>query len=218
MSGAFSRRLPRATFPVIALALALAAGCGGDSVKRYYTLENTGSITAKLPPTPLCDRPVVVASVDVASPYDLDKIVFRSGTLEVRYYNQRHWVSPPEEMFTKLLGSRLESAHLFPAIESAVHSSRRHLSLFARLHRLEEVDRGDEWFARLALSMDLRDDQSETVLWRYQFDVTRKAPENQIQAVIEVLNEIYNEELDSAVASLERYLTNNGGCPVAQSM
>jgi len=204
----------RVSLATLVLALiGLTASCGGgDAVKRYYTLENRTAIDGTATGAPLCSRSLVVAAVDVASPYDQDKIVFRSDSLEVRYYNLRHWVSPPDEMFAKLLSRRLEAEHLFAAVDSSVQASRDHLSLFARLHRLEEVDRGQEWHARLAMSMVLKDDRTDAVLWRHEFDVTRKASDNEIRRVIAALNELYNEQMDVAIASLRTHLQQRG-CP-----
>lgn len=197
--------------PVIVLLTLASVACGTAPVKRFYTLENT-ALPAEAPTQPLCKRPLVIPTVEVAPPYDLKKIVFRSDSLEVRYYNHRNWVSAPEEMLTKLIVRRFEMTRLFPVVESSMYSSRNHLSLLVKLNNLEEIDRGGTWYARLAMSFILRDETAEASLWNSQFDIRKEVPQTEVKAVVEVLNSIYNEEIDKVVASLTRLFNNQNGC------
>jgi len=198
-------------YSLLTFMLIIAASCAQTPVRRYYTLENTGkSETAGH--GAVCARPVTVASVEAASPYDLDSIVFRSGNLEVRYYNYRHWVSIPEEMLIKLISRRLESEGMFTAVESVVHASGNRLGLYVRLNSLEEVDGADGWQARMAMSFMLKNERSDEIIWKDGFDETRPVPEKKIRSVVQILNNIYNDQMKAMMKSLRKAIRISPTC------
>ncbi len=192
-------------------AVALFAACGTAPVKSYYTLENNKTENLSDNTPPLCALALGLNPVESAPPYDMSKIVFRPDALEVRFYTQSHWVSPPEEMFAKIVGRRIEAEHLFSAVDSSVNVSGPHLSLLIRIYAVEELDSGNDWEGRLAMSLFLRDEMADKLLWKYRFDIKEPAKNKEVKSVVAVLSKIYNQEMDKAVASMKKFL-QNGGC------
>lgn len=190
----------------------LNTSCGTAPVNSYYTLENVMPAEETLPTTPVCQAVLAVESVFVLPPYDLTKVVFRPDDLEVRYYTHRHWVSSPEEMIRKLIVRRLGNENLFINVENAMFVSEPDLTLYTKVHNLEEIDRDSTWNGRLAMSFTLRDDLSGRTVWEYDFDETKPVPEKEVKVVVYTINEIYNRHMTKMVHSMKLFLENHSGC------
>lgn len=190
---------------------AMATACGTTPVNRYYTLVNHTQAPAAVLDSS-CSRPIVVASVMADSPYEENKIVFRSDAYEVRYFNYRHWVKPPAEMIEALIRRRLEVSGLFAAVEHQIHSSSDHLGLYANIHAIEEIDREDKWVARLAMSLMLKNAKDEQIVWKYDFDAEKEVPNKDLYSVVETLSMIYNKQMNLAVESLEKFTASYANC------
>lgn len=192
------------------------SGCGSAPVNSYYTLENAMPKTKQAVKTPLCKGTLAIESVVVDPPYDLTKIAFRPDELEVRYYTHRHWVCSPEEMMRKLLIRRLDAENLFRDVDSIVFLSEPDLTLFTKVHNLEEIDRHKNWNGRLAMSFVLRDDVSGKTVWEYRFDETKSASKNDIKSMIQSINSIYNENIKKMLKSMTSFVAGYKRC-VAES-
>ena len=203
-------RTQRLAFLGSLAALLWTTGCGTAPVKSYYTLINETEGAPNDDTPPLCPMALGIDPIEVSPPYDISRIVFRPDPLEVRFYTQSHWVSPPEEMFAKLIARRIEDAHLFTGVDSSVNVSGPHLSLLIKLYVLEEVDKDNDWQGRLAVKIVLRDEMADRFLWAHRFDVRRSADKREVKSVVEVLNRIYNEQMDEAMTSLSGFLHSNG--------
>lgn len=207
-----SRESRKAVSVFLLLGIAvLGFGCGTAPVNSYYTLENVAPKKAKAT-APACNAVLAVESVAVDPPYDLTKVVFRPDDLEVRYYTHRHWVCSPEEMMRKLLIRRLDAEEIFAEVDSIVFLAEPDLTLFAKVHNLEEIDKDKKWNGRLAMSFSVRDDISGNEVWEYRFDETKPASQNDIKSMILTLNDIYNSQMKKMIQSLKMFLAGYRRC------
>ena len=189
--------------------------CGTAPLKTYYMLVNADLEESPDSDPPLCALGLGMNPLEVAPPFDISKIIFRPDPLEVRFYTQSQWVSPPEEMFSKLIARRIEAAHLFSVVDSSVNISGPHLSLLVKVYAVEEVDDGKEWQGRLAMNFYLRDEMEDELLWKHRFDVKESADKAEVKSVVEVLNRIYNREIGKAVESMSAFI-KSGGCQLSK--
>jgi ABC-type uncharacterized transport system auxiliary subunit len=198
----------------ILLIVLLAFACGSPPMKSFYTLENNKAENPNDNAAPLCSLSLGINPIESSPPYDMSKIVFRPDALEVRFYTQSYWVSAPEEMFTMLVSRRIEAEHMFSAVDSSMNVSGPHLSLLIKINAIEEVDSGRDWQGRLAMSIYLRDEVEDSLLWKYRFDTIESAAKVEVKSVVAVLNAVYNREMDKAIASMKQFLST-GGCRVS---
>jgi ABC-type uncharacterized transport system auxiliary subunit len=206
-------------YAIPALAAALALGCGGVPEKRFYALANEPE-PAGPGGGPACARTAVVAPLEIAVPYDDDRIVFRTGGHEVKYFSYDFWVGRPQEMFQQLLAQKIERARLFAAVDPQLSSARTHLTVFATIDAIELVATGELIEARLAMTLRLRDDEATRTVWEHAFD-TRRPVANQGRAVnveetVRTLNGIYAAEVAAAVVRLRALLPAYAGCAAAE--
>jgi ABC-type uncharacterized transport system auxiliary subunit len=181
-------------------------------MKRYYTLSNTDGSNADARRLRKCERPVVVSVGDIVAPYDGEKIVFRTDDLEVKYLNYRLWVEAPPDMIRKLVSEKLEHANLFSGVETYIESASDHLMLSIKLLAIEEVTKGAKHKARLAIRFQLRDPQTEKIIWRHEFDTAKRVKGDSAQALIKKFNEIYNEEVDAMIPMLGEAVAGYESC------
>jgi ABC-type uncharacterized transport system auxiliary subunit len=208
-------RTHRTALAALALAL-LAATCGAVPEKRYYAVVNDPGPPAEASGVPACARPIVIPAMEIAVPYDNDRIVFRSDGFEVKYHNYDLWVSRPQDMFQQLLSQKLERARVFSAVEPQIASSRDHLALLATIDAVELIARGEHLEARLAMTLRLRDTAAEATVWEHAFDSRRPVVADDrgdaVGETVRTLSAIYNAEADNAVQLLERFASTYPGC------
>jgi ABC-type uncharacterized transport system auxiliary subunit len=154
--------------------------------------------------------------MEIAVPYDDDRIVFRTDKFEVKHFNYDFWVSRPQDMFQQLLAQRLERARLFDGVDPQLASARTHLTLLATIDAVELVATGELIEARLAMTLRLRDADAEKTIWEHAFD-TRRPVANQgrdvnVEETVRALNAIYGDEAANVVRSLRAYLPSYAGC------
>jgi uncharacterized lipoprotein YmbA len=190
----------------------LVSACAASEMKRYYTLSNAEGSGRDVQSLTKCDRSAVVGVVDIVAPYDGEKIVFRTDDLEVKYFNYRLWVEPPPDMIRKLMSEKLEHAGLFSAVETYLESTSDHLMFSIKLLAIEETVEGTRHHARLALRLQLRDPQTEKIIWRAEFDKTKRVKGDSVLALIEKFNEIYNEEVDALIPMLGDAIAGYQSC------
>jgi len=189
----------------------LAASCSSIPSKKYYTLVNEGAGKAQSA-APVCSMPLVLVSVEASPPYDSDKIIFRTDKYEIKLYNYKLWAGTPEDMMQRLLAEKIRKRNLFKTIESYIHSSSRHIALYARILNIEQIKKGKKWEARLAMDFALRDSRTEETLWEFRFDRAVPIKKNDMADFIAMLNSIYNNEADRMVASLHSFISSYEGC------
>lgn len=199
-----------------AAALALLCGCGAVPDKHFYAIVNGAEAQAQAAAGPACARTAVVTPVEIAVPYDDDRIVFRTGDYEVKYFNYDFWVSRPQEMFQQLLAQKLERARLFEGVDPQIASARTHLTVLATIDAIELVATGELIEARLAMTLRLRDPSADASVWEHSFDTRRPVANDDrdvdVEETVRTLNAIYGDEVANVVQSLRAVLPSYAGC------
>jgi len=187
--------------------------CGSQvPVKRFYTLSNSQNSVVGIRTLAVCNKTLVVASIDAASGYSDDKIVFRVDEYEVRHFNYRIWVSPPEEMIKSLLARKIEKSRLFSSVESLVHAPIEYFALYGKIDAIEEIDGDNGWNARIAMSFTLKDSKNDNVVWAYEFDEQKPVEHKDITSVVSTLSKVYNEEVQKMMDSMSSFLSSSELC------
>jgi len=212
---------PRERIGILAAALAVvvAGGCGAVPEKHYYAIVNEPAAPVPNEAGPACARSVVVVPVEIAVPYDDDRIVFRTDKYEVKHFNYDYWVSRPQDMFQQLLAQRLERARIFEAVDPQLASARTHLTLLATIDAVELVASGELIEARLAMTLRLRDAGADRTIWEHAFDTRRPVASEgrkvDVEETVRALNAIYGDEAENVVRSLAATLPAYAGCTAA---
>ena len=106
----------------------------------------------------------------------------------------------------------MADSDLFKAVEYRINSASEHLALYVKLNAIEEIDRDDHWYARLAMSLVLKTSDKEEVVWKYAFDDEQEIAEQDTLGVVATLSDIYNDEIDNAIESVSDVVRSYPGC------
>ena len=176
---------------VTVLAL-LAAACGATPI-RYYQPVVVDELLADANATAQdCVLSVETFTSDAA--LDEQRIVYRESAHRFDYYHFHRWSAPPGELSSALLRESVRRVGSFRAVIGGL-DPRAALVLSGRVVAFEEVDvDADDWQARVALELTLRNNHSGVVLWTELFEVdepiAQRTPEGVAAAISRALTRI----------------------------
>lgn len=203
---------------VVALGLGLLmAGCGQSlPPTRHYRL----SLPVERVPVesslrcPDGRRPVIaVEELEVDAAYDDPRIVYRESEYRIEHYDYHLWGAAPGRLVSDALRTGYASTERFERVEAARDDDVDAI-VRGRLLALEEVDRTPtEWFAHVALELELVDVRTEARLWSQSFDASlplrERSPTGLAAAASEVLAQVVRA---SAPSIAEPLVVRPGGC------
>ncbi len=187
-----------------ALAAALlAGGCFGSTPKNEYYYYLTGP--KGHPKTAQKGATLAVDDFNVAPGYSRQVMAYKTQENELRYYGYRRWVSPPAKLLQAMTMRHLRASGNFAQVETE-DKLRDPLALMqATVDALEELDKGDKTYARLAMRIVIRDASSQRVLFHHDFDktfpCTKRHPREVAHGVSKIL-ELEMRQLATRIADV----------------
>jgi len=193
----------------IATALALAfvissAGCGSGPQRYYYTLsypeieEDNGQI-----PPALHKGRLRVKRFTIGEAYNRPQLVYRQSPYEFQYYGYRYWAAKPQKMLRDIFHEHLKKIGLFEGVEQDYGDTKFDYELSGEIDAIEEFDAGNDWYAHLAMNIELTRLSDKKVIWRYSFDRRRKVEKKSPVFVIKALSEILKAEMNVIAAGID---------------
>jgi ABC-type uncharacterized transport system auxiliary subunit len=137
-----------------------------------------------------------------------DRILYRERPNELGFYEYNRWVGPPADLVTGYFTHRLKDSGVYARISSQKEGPRPDFILEGRIHRFEEVDRGKEVFASVALELELTDANSRKQVWRGEEECTRPLSSKDVSALV---TEIHGCLDETATKLLDRMQKQIGG-------
>ena len=178
--------------------------CGVPST-RYYTIEMPR--VAK-EPGGSTGRRILVRRLSADQVLVDDRILYRERPNEVAFYAYKRWANPPVDIVTNYIAYRLEASGDYAGVSASRSASPPDLVLRGRLLHFEEVDRGKEVYASVAMALELTDAKTQVQLWRGEADCTRPVAVRDMSGVVNeisgCLEETVSKLLDSMSKELEK--------------
>lgn len=198
--------LPALSAAMAGLALtAMLTGCGGKTPRtRYYTIE------AGLPAAPQARAQTFLFDVSVArfraaNVLQQDRLLYRTGPVQLDYYEYHRWSDPPPDLLTEALVSHLRRAGLFRSVTTLSSGAKPDYILRGHIDNLEEVDSGDQVTVRVSLSLDLVDGKTRGALWSGKGNYEGSVPERSVDAVVAEINKGVHQGLEQLTRGLASY-------------
>lgn len=139
---------------------------------------------------------LLLADFMTASGYDTTRIAYRVSPNEIRYYAHRQWTAEPSRLIGEASVRHLRASGLFSEVARGEKIREPHAVLEGYVEAIEETDKDDDaWQARLAMTFILRAPDSEKILMRHSFDVTRPCKRPELQEVAAGVSSILEDEL-----------------------
>ncbi|MBK6849743.1 MAG: membrane integrity-associated transporter subunit PqiC [Proteobacteria bacterium] len=136
---------------------------------------------------------LAVTPLQVAPGYESQRLVYRGSEHELRYYGYRRWAAEPAELATRALIRHLRASGRFARVEDESRLPQAAGLLSGAIEAIEELDRGDATYARLAATLLLQRPDG-TVLLRHDFDETRPCRTRDPRQVVALLSQILADQ------------------------
>jgi ABC-type uncharacterized transport system auxiliary subunit len=135
-----------------------------------------------------------------------DRILYREGPNEVNFYEYHRWVSPPVDLATDYFLHRLKDSGTYARVSAYYDAAHADFTLQGRLHNFEEVDRGKEVFASVALELELLDTATRASVWRGEAECTHPLPTRDIAGVVRGIYACLDETASKLLVSMRQEL------------
>jgi len=196
------KKLAVAVMSLGALAL---AGCGTVRYPTTYVLNFP-------PPVPL---PALVSSAlgpvairELQCPEYLcdGRIVYRSSAEQVGFYEYHRWAMDPRQAITQYLEDGLRSRSLFKNVAVHERSLDAAYVLSGNIERFEEVDQGREVRAVCAISAQLLDTRTRSVIWSHTASESVPVEKHDIRGIVSSLSSAARTAADRLLTSMAQEL------------
>lgn len=185
------------TFLLTVVILAV-AGCFAAHAKRYFDLGAPVSGPAE----PAFDRTLLLDRPGVEGIYDDFRVVYRLSPTEVNYYAYNFWAERPARLIRDMIRERLVAQGRFRRVDLDSGEEPAEWLLKTRVFRIEEEDRADGWFARLAMAFEVVDVATGSVIAARAFDRIEPLGQKDAGLLAGVLSRILADELDAFMREL----------------
>lgn len=190
---------------MLALAAALAAGCGAARPSKYYQLTvppdaAPGADPAALPVTLLIGR--------LTSPplYREDQIVYSSGGESMGTYEYHRWAEAPTEMIREILLRQLRASGRFRSVYMLSSNVRGDYVLHGHLYEFKGVE---GTAARVTMELELHDLKTGTSVWTHFYSHDEPTSKKEIEAIVAALDHNVQQGIAEFRSSLDQYFSEH---------
>lgn len=178
------------------------ASCGVPST-HYYTIEMPRVTQGQ---GHSVDRRILVRRLNADQVLVDDRILYRAKPNEVGFYAYKRWANPPVDIVTNYIAYRLEASGDFAGVSSYRSGGPPDLVLQGRLFHFEEVDRGKEVFASVAMGLELTEARTQVQVWRGEAECTRPVTVRDMSGVVDGISGCLNETVSKLLDSMRKEL------------
>lgn len=193
--------------PAIAplMAVLFLSGCAGVRYPASYLLN----FPPPLPQTTTQRAPlgaVVVRRFQCPEYLCQGRIVYRPSPQEVGFYEYHRWAMNPRESITQFMADSLRSQLLFKDVEANERGIEPAYVLTGRIEQLGELDRKRDVLAECAISAELVEVHTGTVLWSDRASETLPLKNRDVAGVVSGITAAAQIAVDRLVKSLAKSL------------
>jgi ABC-type uncharacterized transport system auxiliary subunit len=120
----------------------------------------------------------------------------------VNFYEYQRWATAPTDLVTGYFLHRLKDGGSYARVTAAGEGARSDFLLQGRIHRFEEVDRGKEVLASVALEVELVNARTRASVWRGEAECTRPLATRDLTGVVRGIHECLDETTSKLLASM----------------
>ena len=175
--------------------------CGGVPRTNYFTIEMPRA--TKGAPAPI-ERRIAVQRFSADQILVDDRILYRESPNEVSFYEYKRWADPPVDIVTNYFVHRMKDSGDYRDVSPAKTAGAADLTLRGRLYHFEELDRGKEVFASVAVELELTDNKTRASVWRGNAECTRPVPTRDMGGVVTGISECLDETASKLLGSMRQ--------------
>jgi ABC-type uncharacterized transport system auxiliary subunit len=181
------------------------AGCGSVRYPTTY-IFNFPPPVPQAAPSHGALGPVAVREFQCPEYLCEGRIVYRSSPEEVGFYDYHRWAMNPREAITQYVMDSLRAQALFKSVAVHERNSEAAYVLSGRIQRLEEMDRGHDVRAVCAISAQLLDTRTRSIVWSHTASETVQVEKRDMRGVVSSLSSAARTAADGLLRSMEEEL------------
>jgi len=174
---------------LLVLAFFILHGCGG----MYYFDLNLDPVETG--DQVKIDKILLVEDIDSNESYYSQQIVFRDTPYQVEYFLYKQWAKRPGVIIKDAAIRFYRNSSMFKKVIENHSSIEPDVILKTNIYAMEMVRDNKEWFAHLALDIEVVDRKTEMVILSSSFDRKEKVKGKKARYVPEQISRILKEEL-----------------------
>jgi ABC-type uncharacterized transport system auxiliary subunit len=150
---------------------------------RHYAL------TLNIPEVPpgAAKASLIVRPFIARSPYGQERIVYRSSSYTLDFYNYHRWAASPAELVTDWTRRYLRGSGLFTQVFPTTDGNAE-LELGGVIRQFEEVDHDQTWEAVLNIDFWLTRADQRSPFWFQSYTATQQATKRNPEAIAEAMS------------------------------
>ena len=189
---------------LLVAAVALVSSCGAARPSKYYALDLPPSA-----PTSANSHDVALLVGRLSAPhlYRDDRIVYRTGEMQIGTYEYHRWAEPPTDMLESMLLRLLRGSGKYRTVQRLASNTQGDYIVRGRLYQLEEAD-GPSLAARVSFELELYEKKSGTVVWSHFYSHHEPVSGKEVPDVVQAFNRNVQRGLAEAAASLDRFFAS----------
>jgi ABC-type uncharacterized transport system auxiliary subunit len=177
---------------LLAVVILAGTGCFIAHAKRYFDL----GVPVSGPAEPAFDRALLIDHPYVEGIYDDFRIVYRLSPTEVNYYAYNFWAERPTRLVRNMIWGRIVAQERFRRVDLEPGKEPAEWMLKIKVFRIEEEDRADRWFGRLAMAFEIVDIATGSVIATRAFDRIEPLEQKDPGLLAGVVSRILADEFD----------------------
>jgi len=180
-------------------------GCGSVRYPATYILNFPPPVPQAAPPNGALG-PVAIREFQCPEYLCEGRIVYRSSPEEVGFYEYHRWAINPREAITQYVVQGLRTGSLFKSVAIHERGPEAAYVLSGNIDRLEEVDQGRDVRAVCAISAQLLDSRTRSVVWSHTASETVQVEKRDVRGVVSSLSAAARTAADRLLKSMTEEL------------
>ena len=193
-------------WPIALMGALMLAGCGSVRYPKTYVLNLPPAVSQAAPAEGALE-PVAVREFQCPEYLCEGRIVYRSTAEEVGFYEYHRWAMNPRQAITQYVLDGVRAQGLFKSVALHERGSQAAYVLSGNIERLEEVDQGHDVRAVCAISAELLDTRTRSVVWSQTASETVQVDKRDIRGVVSSLSSAARATADRLLKSMTEALS-----------
>ena len=163
---------------------------------RHYLLDYPAGIKIDFPGNgqPV-EKSCLITPVDVYPAYSTHQIAVREHSHEIKYFVLNIWAVRPEQSLTNIITEFFKNHKVFESVHLPTLSTDTDFTLGTTVYNLEIVNERRDYYARLNVEYQLKDNQSNQIIHDHRADKRVLLADRDLNLFAAAISDIFVEEL-----------------------
>ena len=173
-------------------------GCGDIYYYDLYIEPQRDLFSIKIP------KVLFIEDIETNEAFWHQRIAYRSSPYKIKYLTFKQWAKRPSELIKDTTISFYRNSFFFKKVIKEYSKIEPDILMKINIDALEIYYQEKNWFAHLALDIEITDAKSEKTILTHTFDRKKKLKGKKIRYIPEKISGILQEELLEVVKKLNQ--------------